>query len=229
MHSILVTGANRGIGLEFCKQYAQSGNTIYACCRNPANAIELLKLGEAYPCIRIKKLDVANEGSILELVSDLAGAAIDVLIHNAGVYGDNRGLGYLNYQSWLDVFTVNTIAPVRITESLLANLIAGDKKLVVAITSKMGSIADNSSGGALLYRSSKTALNAVMKSLSQDLVEQGVGILILHPGWVHTEMGGPNALITTQESVQGMLRLVNKFTLQDSGLFLDYSGKEIPW
>jgi NAD(P)-dependent dehydrogenase (short-subunit alcohol dehydrogenase family) len=115
------------------------------------------------------------------------------------------------------------------TEALLPNLLAGNKKLVVAITSKMGSIADNSSGGCLLYRSSKAGLNAAMKSLSFDLAHRGVGVLILHPGWVQTDMGGPHALITSQQSVAGMLELINGFSMSDSGQFVDYTGKQVPW
>lgn len=231
METILVTGANRGIGLEFCNQFAKSGFCVIACCRRPEKASELTRLARQYSAIRILTVDVADGDSINQLASELSNTSIDILINNAGVYGDDRSLGFgrLDYQHWLDVLTVNTLAPVRITEALLPNLVDGNKKLIVAITSKMGSIADNSSGGAIFYRTSKTALNMAMKSLSLDLASQGIGVMILHPGWVRTDMGGPHALITTQQSVQGMLSLIHNFTLQDSGKFLDYSGKVISW
>jgi NAD(P)-dependent dehydrogenase (short-subunit alcohol dehydrogenase family) len=231
METILITGANRGIGLEFCKQYAHSGHTVFACCRKPKSANVLANLAQQYPNVKLLPLDLSNGDSIDKLAVELSGQSIDVLINNAAVYGDDnsQGFGKLDYQLWQDVFTVNTLASVRMTEALLPNLLAGNKKLVVAITSKMGSIADNSSGGCLLYRSSKAGLNAAMKSLSFDLAHRGVGVLILHPGWVQTDMGGPHALITSQQSVAGMLELINGFSMTDSGQFVDYTGKQVPW
>lgn len=231
METILVTGANRGIGLEFCKQYARSGHAIFACCREPKNASVLTKLAQQYSKVKLLPLDLSDGDSIDRLAAKLSGQSIDVLINNAAVYGDDnsQGFGKLDYQLWQDVFTVNTLASVRMTEALLPNLLAGNKKLVVAITSKMGSIADNSSGGCLLYRSSKAGLNAAMKSLSLDLAHRRVGVLILHPGWVQTDMGGPHALITSQQSVAGMLELINGFSMSDSGQFVDYTGKQVPW
>ena len=231
METILVTGASRGIGLEFCRHYAKSGCQVFACCRTPGSAHALVRLARQYPDIRMITLNVSDQDAVSQLAADLSDTAIDILINNAGVYGDDRssGFGQLDYQCWQDVLAVNTLAPVRITEALLPNLIAGNKKLIVAITSKMGSIADNSSGGAIFYRTSKAALNAAMKSLSLDLAHRGLGVLILHPGWVRTDMGGPHALISTQQSVQGMSHLMNNFTMRDSGKFLDYSGNTIPW
>ncbi|MEE9412053.1 MAG: SDR family oxidoreductase [Methylococcales bacterium] len=231
MKTILVSGANRGIGFEFSKQYAQSGHQVLACCREPAKARALAELAKEYPHVKLLTLDISDGDSIHSLATELSGVAIDVLINNAAVYGDDhcKGFGQLNYHYWLDVLTVNMLAPVRVTETLLPNLLAGDSKLVVAITSKMGSIADNSSGGSLLYRSSKAGLNAAMKSLSVDLAEHGTGVLILHPGWVQTDMGGSQALITAEQSVSGMCKLINGFSMADSGQFMDYSGKQIPW
>ena len=231
METVLVTGANRGIGLEFCKQYAHAGHAVLACCREPKSASVLAKLAQQHPNVKLLSLDLSDGDSIDRLAAKLSGQSIDVLINNAAVYGDDnsQGFGKLDYQLWQDVFTVNTLASVRMTEALLPNLLAGNKKLVVAITSKMGSIADNSSGGCLLYRSSKAGLNAAMKSLSLDLAHRRVGVLILHPGWVQTDMGGPHALITSQQSVAGMLELINEFSMTDSGQFVDYTGKQVPW
>jgi NAD(P)-dependent dehydrogenase (short-subunit alcohol dehydrogenase family) len=231
MKTILITGANRGIGFEFSKQYAQSGHQVLACCREPQKARALAALAQQHPQIKLLALNVADGASIDKLASELSTTSIDVLINNAAVYGDDhsRGFGKLNYQHWLDVLVVNTLAPVRVTEALLPNLLAGNIKLVVAITSKMGSIADNSSGGSLLYRSSKAGLNAAMKSLSMDLADHQIGVLILHPGWVQTDMGGSHALISPEQSVAGMSRLINNFTLAESGQFFDYSGQQISW
>ncbi|MEE9425109.1 MAG: SDR family oxidoreductase [Methylococcales bacterium] len=231
MKTILVSGANRGIGFEFSKQYAQSGHQVLACCREPEKARALAEIAQQYPHVKLLTLDISDGDSIHNLATELTGVAIDVLINNAAVYGDDhsKGFGQLNYHYWLDVLAVNMLAPVRVTETLLPNLLAGDSKLVVAITSKMGSIADNSSGGSLLYRSSKAGLNAAMKSLSVDLAEHGAGVLILHPGWVQTDMGGSQALITAEQSVSGMCKLINGFSMADSGQFMDYSGKQVPW
>ncbi len=232
MHeTILVTGANRGLGLEFCKQYAQSGHALLACCREPDKATALIGLAQQYPRIRLFQLDVSDGNSIRQLAFELSAQSVDELINNAGVYGDNdsQGFGGLDYQLWKDVFAVNTLGPVQMTEAFMPNLLAGTRKLVVAITSKMGSITDNTSGGSLLYRSTKSGLNAAMKSLSVDLAQNDIGVLILHPGWVQTDMGGSNALITPRQSVSGMLALINDFSLSDSGQFVDYTGKQIPW
>ncbi len=231
METVLVTGANRGIGLEFCRQYAHSGHNVLACCRIPQQADQLNQLAQQFHCIKPYQLDVAKGESISQLAFDLSNTAIDLLINNAGVYGDDytRGFGQLDYQRWLEALSVNTLAPIRVTEALLPNLLAGTRSLVVAMTSKMGSMADNHSGGALLYRSSKAGLNAAMKSLSLDLAHEKIGVLIVHPGWVQTDMGGPNGLISSQTSVKAMRRLISQFEITQTGLFMDYSGKSIPW
>lgn len=227
MATVLITGANRGLGLEFCKQYAAEGWQVLACCRNPETADELADI----PNVRIFPLDVSDFSQIDKLAAQLQDTAIDVLINNAGVYGDSprRGFGQLDYVAWTQTLTINTQAPVKMAEAFLPNLQRGDKKLLVSISSQMGSIADNGSGGSILYRSSKAALNAAMKSLAIDLEDQGIGVLVLHPGWVKTDMGGPNALIDAQESVTGMRQVFARFTLAQSGGFLKYDGSTLPW
>jgi NAD(P)-dependent dehydrogenase (short-subunit alcohol dehydrogenase family) len=161
----------------------------------------------------------------------LQDTAIDVLINNAGIYGDNprRGFGQLDYAAWMQTLTVNTQAPVKMAVAFLPHLKRGDKKLLVSISSQMGSIADNGSGGSILYRTSKAALNAAMKSIAIDLEDQGIGVLVLHPGWVKTDMGGANALIDAQESVAGMSQVIAQFTLAQSGSFFKYDGSTLPW
>lgn len=230
MPTVLITGANRGLGLEFCRQYAGQGWDVIACCRNPALASELNGLGQHYASIQIEALDVAHFDQIDMLSKKLSDTSIDVLINNAGVYGDsNRGFGQLDYQAWLNTLTVNTQAPIKMAEAFLPHITRGSKKLVANISSLMGSVSDNDSGGSILYRSSKAALNAAMKSLSIDLKAQGVGVLIFHPGWVKTDMGGANALIDAKTSVGGMCALIEDFTLAQSGNFIKYDGKPMPW
>jgi len=227
MATVLITGASRGLGLEFCKQYAAEGWQVLACCRNPETAGKLADI----PQVRVFPLDVSDFAQIDNLAAQLQDTAIDVLINNAGIYGDNprRGFGQLDYAAWMQTLTVNTQAPVKMAEAFLPHLKRGDKKLLASISSQMGSIADNGSGGSILYRTSKAALNAAMKSIAIDLEDQRIGVLVLHPGWVKTDMGGPNALIEAQESVAGMRQVIAQFTLAQSGSFLKYDGSTLPW
>lgn len=232
MPTVLVTGANRGLGLEFCRQYLSSGWKVLACCRSPETARGLQQLKPRDPgSLKLLRVDVADFTSVGTLAAQLNGVAIDVLINNAGVYGDTpeTAFGHLAYDRWVEVLRINTLAPVKITESLIGNLRSSERRLTVAITSLMGSMADNSSGGAILYRSSKAALNAAMKSLSLDLRPQGIGVLILHPGWVRTDMGGTNAPLTAEESVSGMKRVIDGYLPSLSGRFLNFRGEDQPW
>ena len=227
MATVLITGANRGLGLEFCKQYADEGWDVLACCRNPETADKLADI----PQVRVLPLDVSDFAQIDKLAAQLQDTAIDVLINNAGIYGDSprRSFGQLDYAAWTQTLTINTQAPVKMAEAFLPHLQRGDKKMLVSISSQMGSIADNGSGGSIVYRTSKAALNAAMKSIAIDLAEQGIGVLILHPGWVKTDMGGPNGLIDSKESVAGMRQVIARFTLAQSGGFLKYDGSSLPW
>jgi NAD(P)-dependent dehydrogenase (short-subunit alcohol dehydrogenase family) len=231
MSTVLITGANRGLGLEFCRQYSDKGWNVFACCRNPAKATELIELSQRTANIQIETLDVAHFGQISALSKKLSDLSIDVLINNAGVYEDNRnnGFGQLDYQAWSNSLLINTQAPVKMAEAFLPQIKRGSKKLIVNISSLMGSLADNTSGGSILYRSSKAALNAAMKSLSIDTRELGIGVLILHPGWVQTDMGGANALIDSKTSVSGMCAVIDGFTLGQSGTFIKYDGSPMPW
>ncbi len=231
MATVLVTGANRGLGLEFCRQYAADGWQVIACCRHPAQAQALQELAGRYPTLRLEALDVADFAAIEALAVKLAGCKLDVLLNNAGVYPDNasNGFGQLDYPLWSQSFVVNTQAPVKMAEAFLAHLQAGEQKLVANVSSLMGSVTDNTSGGSLFYRSSKAALNAAMKSLAIDLQAQAIGIVTLHPGWVKTDMGGPNALIEAQESIAGMRQVIADFSLRQSGAFIKYDGTVMPW
>jgi NAD(P)-dependent dehydrogenase (short-subunit alcohol dehydrogenase family) len=231
MSTVLVTGANRGLGLEFCRQYALAGWRVLACCRRPAEAAALNALAAQQPAVLVHALDVADFAAIDRLAAEWAEESVDVLLCNAGVYADGSGNGFgaLDYRLWLDSFAVNTLAPVKLAEAFLPQVRRSEKKLIAAVSSLMGSMADNTSGGSPIYRSSKAALNAAMKSLALDLRPAGVGVLILHPGWVRTDMGGANAPTLPPESVGGMRRVIDGFALEDSGRFVDFRGEPAPW
>ncbi len=231
MATVLITGANRGLGLEFCRQYAEQGWHIIACARNPDDAFDLNNLAGHHSKIQLETLDVSKFKQIDALSQKLADQAIDVLINNAGVYLDDKsnGFGRLDYQAWTESLLTNTEAPLKMSEAFLPQIKKSDKKLIVNVSSLMGSIADNDSGGSIFYRSSKAALNAAMKSLAVELKDQSVGVLIFHPGWVKTDMGGPNALINAEQSVSGMRGLIESFSLNQSGSFVKYDGTPMPW
>ncbi|MDO9371773.1 MAG: SDR family oxidoreductase [Gammaproteobacteria bacterium] len=231
MSSILVTGANRGLGLEFARQYATDGWRVVACCRHPDQARELAQLAAQHENISVHALDVENHKQIDALAHELRDTPIDILLNNAGVYGggEDESFGTLNYQSWEREFRINTMAAAKMTEAFVSHVARSEKKLIAAISSLMGSMGDNGSGGSYLYRSSKAALNAVMVSLAHDLKARKVGALVLHPGWVKTDMGGANAEITAEKSVRGMRKVMGDFTLRDTGRFMAYDGTELPW
>ncbi len=231
MATVLITGANRGLGLEFCRQYAEQDWHVIACSRNPDDAFDLNKLAGRHANIQLEQLDVSEFEQIDALSGKLAAQPIDVLINNAGIYADNKsnGFGQLDYQAWTKSLVVNTEAPVKMAEAFLPQIKKSNKKLIVNISSLMGSIADNDSGGSIFYRSSKAALNAVMKSLAIELKDQSVGVLIFHPGWVKTDMGGPNGLINADQSITGMRALIENFSLDQSGSFVKYDGTPMPW
>lgn len=231
MPSVLITGANRGLGLELARQYAERGWRVLACCREPAAAATLRGLLPAGGRLSVHRLDLSDFASIDALATELFGLPIDVLWNNAGIYGDAQGTGFgaLDYAAWKQSFQVNTLAPVKMAEAFMPHLLDGEQKRIVAMSSKMGSIGDNQRGGNLLYRSSKAALNAAMKSLAIDLAPQGVTVLILHPGWVRTDMGGAHASLLPATSVTGLIGVVERCSRQDSGRFLDYLGRELPW
>ena len=226
MQTVLITGANRGIGLEFARQYAADGWSVIACCRKPAAAKDLKTLeGE----VRIEKLDVASDSSISALARSLKNQPIDVLINNAGIYGGKQDFGNTDAKNWLEVMQVNVIAPLHMLEALAGNLAAGKGKKVLSITSKMGSIGDGPSGGGYIYRSSKAALNMTMASAAKDLKRHGITVIVAHPGWVATDMGGKGAPLMVETSVAGLRKVIAKLTKSDTGKFFNYSGEEIPW
>ncbi|HEY0282198.1 MAG TPA: SDR family oxidoreductase [Rhizomicrobium sp.] len=228
MTTILVTGANRGIGLEFVRQYAAEGADIIACCRKPSEAKELQALAKTGK-VRAMALDVGDASSAAALAQVLRGEAIDILINNAGIYGpDERSARESYYDGFARTFRINSIGPLLVSQALRDNLLAGRDKKLAVLTSKMGSISDSGSG-ALAYRASKAAVNMIMHVLAREWAADGILVAILHPGWVKTDMGGPGALITPQESVAGLRARIAELSPQTSGRYLDYRGKEIAW
>lgn len=230
MSSVLVTGSNRGLGLEWCRQYAEAGWHVFATCRHPETADALHDLAREHSKLSVHRLDVTRPESVYAVRAELQHETIDVLINNAGIYLEKYApTNALRYDEWQQTLEVNTLSPLRVTEALLELVARSQRRLVVAISSHMGSIAEISAPGDTYYRSSKAALNAAMKGFSLALRERGVGVLLLHPGWVKTRMGGWDAPLTAAESVAGMRTLVDAFSLDQSGRFLRYNGTEIPW
>jgi NAD(P)-dependent dehydrogenase (short-subunit alcohol dehydrogenase family) len=227
-YQVLITGANRGIGLEFAKQYAAEGWNVLACCREPQTVRELQALASANSNVRIFKLDLADFERIDALALQLKDEKIDLLINNAGVYPHST-FGDTNYDEWAKAFKINTMATLKTAEAFVQHITRGQLKKIATLTSKMGSIDDNTSGESYIYRTSKTAVNMVMKSLSIDLKPYGISVVTLHPGWVQTRMGGPNALINTQTSVSGMREVIADLNLGNTGRFVAYDGKQIAW
>lgn len=220
----VVTGAGRGLGLELARQLAAAGHAVTATARDPRASVELGRLD-----VRTERLDVSDDASVAAFARSLGGRPVDVLVDNAGTFGGREGLEELDLDRLLATFSTNALGPLRVTRALLPNLRAGGRKLVAHVTSKMGSIEDNTSGGAYPYRMSKAALNMFNKSLAVDLAPEGFTCLVLHPGWVRTDMGGSGAPLSAEESVRGMLGVLERATPADSGRFLDHAGETIPW
>lgn len=222
--TVLITGANRGIGLEMARQLSARGVTVIGTARKPAEAAELKALGA-----RVEQLDVIDERSVAALAQRLEGVAIDVLINNAGVGGARAAdLEGVDFNDMAFTFNVNSIGPMRVTQALLANLKAGETRQVVNVSSMLGSIAMNT-GGLYAYRASKTALNSLNRTLAMELGPQGFTCVVVHPGWVKTRMGGAAAPVEVQDSVAGLLAVIDGLGPDSNGSFIDFQGEELPW
>ena len=221
MATYLVTGTNRGIGLEYCRQLQAQGDEVIAVCRSPSE--ELNKLG-----VQIEAdIDLTSDTAVTKLVERLNGTQIDVLINNAGIV-ERISLDDLDLESIRRQFEVNAIAPLRLTSALLPNLTSGSK--VILMTSRMGSIGDNTSGGSYGYRMSKVALSMAGKSLAVDLKPQGIAVAILHPGLVKTRMTDfTDSGISTETSVKGLLARIAELDLNNTGTFWHSNGEILPW
>jgi len=229
---VVVTGANRGIGLELVRQLAARGDHVEACARTPDAAPELAALAGDH--VRVHPLDVRDAASVRALAGALGDTAIDIVFNVAGVYGGSRqslrqmaeDLELGDVTSTLDV---NATGALRVTVALLPHLRRGAAKKLVHVTSGMGSITDNTSGGYYAYRMSKAALNMMSRSLAVDLRPEGIASVVINPGWVQTDMGGASAPTPVDESVRGILRVIDGATLADSGEFLNWKGNRYPW
>ncbi|MCA0934510.1 SDR family oxidoreductase [Vibrio alginolyticus] len=226
--TVFITGANRGIGLSLTQLYLANGWQVHATTRNLASSDELVTLSDQHSSLTLHELDVTDYQQVSKLAHDLP--VIDLLINNAGYYGPKgSGFGYTDVEEWHKVFEINTIAPLKLVESFYPLLKQSQMKKIACISSKVGSMTENTSGGGYIYRSSKAALNSVVKSLSNDLSDQGFTVLALHPGWVLTDMGGPNALIDADTSAKGLSKVIEQSTQSNSGQFINYDGTELPW
>ena len=232
MSSILITGANRGIGLELTRQYAADGWTVHACCRSPENAFDLNKLAaKSGGNIQVHLLDVANDAQRESLAAQLKGEPLDILFNSAGVSGSwsHQGFGQCEAEPWLEVMHINVITPMLMMQAFVDHVASSQLKIIANMSSRMGSLADNTSGGGYIYRSSKAALNMVCVSAQHDLASKGIAVVAMHPGWVRTDMGGPNATLSVEESVAAMKKSLAVVTFADSGRFLDIDGSTLPW
>ncbi len=227
MNTILITGANRGLGLEFVRSYAAEGARVHACCRRPEKA---KALSEVAGDVVLHKLDVTDGLRVAGLARALADQPIDILINNSGVYHQAAGeFGQIDYERWVEELKVNTVAPARMVERFVEQVAASERKLIVNISSGMGSIAHTTSGDSIIYRSSKAGLNMVVKCLSHALTERGITVVALSPGWVTTDMGGADAELTPAESIAKMRAVIDRLTPADNGRFFNHEGEERPW
>lgn len=227
MATYLVTGANRGIGLEYCRQLSARGDAVIATCRSSSD--ELAALAKESGVQVETGVDIADDEAIAALVKTLDQRPIDGLINNAGMYQPSN-LSDLNIEGIQELFEVNAIAPLKLTKALLPNLKKASSAKVAIMTSRMGSIEDNTSGGSYAYRMSKVALSMAGKSLSHDLKDAGIAVAVLHPGLVSTGMTNfnPNG-ISPEESVKGLLARIDELTLETTGTFWHSSGDVLPW
>jgi NAD(P)-dependent dehydrogenase (short-subunit alcohol dehydrogenase family) len=224
MPTYLITGANRGLGLEFARQLAQQNHTVLGTAREPEKALDLARVAH-----QVIPLDVADPASIKALRDHVKDRPIDVLINNAGVSSDSKSVKTLTSEELRRVFTINSFGPILVAQAILSNLEAGQRKLIVNISSVLGSIASNSGGNSYGYRGSKAALNMLAKCLANELKESGFTCVVAHPGWVQTDMGGPQAHLTPEASVKDLLALIAKLTPEDTGKFFKHDGSTLPW
>ena len=225
MTTVVISGANRGIGLELARQYAAAGAKVIAGVRNPEGASEL----KALDAVQVHRLDVAEDASVQAFRAALGDRPIDILIANAGVYGHRaQQLGALDFDDWLKTLNINSLGPMRLAQALIAHVKAGLDKKLVAITSTLGSTSTHG-GDMFVYRSSMAALNNAWAGLGKALAADGIVCLPLHPGWVQTDMGGKGAMLTVKQSVDGLRKVIAEAGPAQSGRAFTYDGKPLDW
>jgi len=222
--TVLVTGANRGLGLEFARQLRAAGATVVGTARKPDEATELASLG-----VRVEQLDVTDAASVAALAERLADTPLDALLNNAGWFGQRGTFAEADPEVMLREYDVNCVGPLRVIQALLPALRAGELKLVMNMSSGLDSIGENDRGSSVGYRASKAALNMVTATLAAELGDEGFVCVAMSPGWVRTDMGGPRATLAPEESVAGMLGVLGGLTRGDNGRFLAHDGREVPW
>lgn len=233
LNTVLITGANRGIGLEFVKQYLNSAEwTVIACVRSSTHEDSLLQLSAPQKKLHIIHCDVSHPEQIQTIPTQLEQKniqEIDLLLNVAGIFNPEENIFEANVNDWLKSFQVNTIAPALVAKACLPLLQKGRLKTIVNTSSVMGSIAANTEGDRAVYRSSKAALNSVTRSMAGTLRKENIAVVSVHPGWVQTDMGGVNAPLLPQQSVANMIQTISRFSLKDSGSFVDHSGQTLDW
>ena len=239
MSTVLITGAGRGLGLGLAEQFAKQGWSVIGTVRTPGKAEALAALAAKTGKIRIEALDVTEETAIARLKAKLGDEPIDVLFNVAGIFGHHdfnqegikaQSFGHSTLAEWQDVFKTNLFAPMKLAEALIENVAASARKTIVTLSSELGSIGGLAKGGGLYpYRISKAGVNMMMKAMAVDLQPRGIIAVPMHPGWVRTDMGGPNADIDVETSTSGMVKVVTGLTIADSGRYLAWNGKELPW
>jgi NAD(P)-dependent dehydrogenase (short-subunit alcohol dehydrogenase family) len=226
MTTVMITGAARGLGLEFTKLYAARGWKVLACARKPDG------LKAVTGDVQHHALEVTDYKAVKALAQKLSGEAIDLLICNAGIGGERgsnaQDLGTFDTTLWRQIFEINTLAPLMMAEAFVEHVARSQQKKLIAITSILGSLANNN-GGRYFYRASKTALNMEWNCLAKDLAGRGITCVALHPGWVQTDMGGGMAPLTIDQSVPAMVKTIDSFTTAHNGRYIQYDGAELAW
>lgn len=235
MSTALITGANRGIGLELVRQYALDNFRVIACCRDPADATELAALAQVHEII-VEPLDVTDFEAVDELASTWAHGPIDILINNAGIFGPKvqaendwrQSFGHMDYDIWAEVLRTNLMAPLKIAEAFASQVAASELKKIVTISSAVSSIADTETG-LYAYRTSKAAVNMAMATLANELRGQSIAVGVFCPGWVKTRMGGDGASVTPRQSITGLRQRIDELSLDQTPQLVRYNGDVIPW
>ena len=234
MATVLITGANRGLGLGLTRAYLEDGWQVIAAVRQSSPELQRI----ADDGLEIRECRLTDDGQLADLAGSLTDRTIDVLVHNAGRLAkpaapaeakDVQGFGHFNRALWHEVFDINLFTPMGLSELLIDRIASADRGRIVTISSTLGSISMNDSGGLYAYRASKAGANAIMKSMAVDLAARGVIAVAMHPGWVRTDMGGAGAALDIETSVRGMKRVIDNLRLEDSGKFLSWDGTERPW
>jgi NAD(P)-dependent dehydrogenase (short-subunit alcohol dehydrogenase family) len=230
MSTVLVTGANRGIGLELVRLLLERGDTVFAACRDPDRAADLQALAQSSLALTVLAIDVTDPASISAAVAQVDGAPLDILINNAGIIGPKRQSSTdMDFDGWLETFSVNTLGPLRVLQAFLPNLSLRDQAYVLTVTSRMGSLTASPGTDRIAYRSSKAALNRAMQAVAGDLKMRNIAVSVAHPGWVRTDMGGSSADIRPADSAAGLLHVIDRMTISKSPRFFNYDGSDISW